>query len=71
MAFARSHIVSENYMYGQGFPPNKLRRSHMRKILNSGSWMQVCDAVTTLRGIHWKADLKLIFDARIGTLGKR
>jgi hypothetical protein len=70
--FARSHNLSEKtpHMYGQDFP-SKLRCSHMRRILNSGSWVQVCNAVTALRCICWKADLKSILDARIGTLGKR
>jgi hypothetical protein len=52
MAFARSHIVSEKtpYMYGQSLPL-KLRCSHMRRILNSGSCVQVCNAVAALRCI--------------------
>ena len=72
MAFAISHIILEKtpHIYGQGFPP-KLRHNNMRRILNLGSWVQVCNAVVVLRCICRKADLKLIVNAKIGSLGKR
>ena len=61
MAFDRSYIISGKmpHMYGQGFPP-KLRRSHMRRILNLGSCVQVFNAVDALRCICQQADLKSI-----------
>jgi hypothetical protein len=42
----------------------------MRRILILTSWVQVWTAVAAFRCNCQKADLKLISDARIGTLGK-
>jgi hypothetical protein len=72
IAFARSQIGSKvmHHLYGHGFPP-KLSQSIIRRMSISTSCVQVCTAVAKLRWHHWKADLKSIFDARIGMLGKR